>query len=134
MDLLFQLGNAVALISWIVLLLLPKKNNIIGVLQYGSITLLAIAYVVLIAPLLADFQPDQFSTLENVQQLFSEDRMLIAGWYHYLAFDLFIGIYIVKAGIQQNWKRWQYTLCLPFTFLFGPVGLLVFYLIKLFKK
>jgi hypothetical protein len=134
MDLIFQLGNSLALVSWIVLLAFPKHSTIIQWLQYGTITLLAVAYFVLIGSLLFDFQLDQFSSIQNVQGLFQMDQMLVAGWFHYLAFDLFVGIYIVKEGIQQNWKRWQYSLCLPFTFLFGPVGLLAFYIIKLFKK
>lgn len=134
MDLIFQLGNSLALVSWIVLLTFPKHSKIILWLQYGTITLLAAAYLLLFVPLLRDFQPDQFSSIKNVRSLFQMDPMLVAGWFHYLAFDLFVGIYIVKEGIQHNWKRWQYSLCLPFTFLFGPVGLLAFYIIKLFKK
>lgn len=134
MDVIFQLGNTLALVSWGVLLLLPRNLKALQFLQFGSVLLLALAYLALLAPLLVDFQPDQFSTLENVQKLFQNDQMLVAGWFHYLAFDLFVGLFIVKEGIQSDWKRWQYSICLPFTFMFGPVGLLLFYFIKLLKR
>lgn len=134
MDTLFQIGNTLALISWGILLILPNQTKVIKSLQYGPISVLAVAYVILIVPLLIHFQPDQFSELGNIKTLFQNDQLLVAGWFHYLAFDLFIGIYIVKEAIQLNWKRWQYSICLPFTFMFGPIGLLIFYFIKLIKK
>lgn len=134
MDTLFQIGNTLALISWIVLLILPKQQQTIAFLKYGVISLLALAYLLLIAQLLKELRPDSFSELSNIKALFQNDQMLVAGWFHYLAFDLLIGIFIVKEGIQSNWKRWQYSICLPFTFMFGPVGLLLFYFIKLLKR
>jgi len=75
-----------------------------------------------------------FSKLENVKALFQNDYALAAGWVHYLAFDLFVGAHIVREGIRLEIPRWQYSLCLPFAFMFGPVGLLLFYILKLLNR
>lgn len=77
-----------------------------------------------------DFDVNSFSTLPNVKALFQNDIALTAGWIHYLAFDLFVGLYIVNKGKELGFSRWQYTLCLPFTFMFGPIGLLIFMITK----
>jgi len=85
-------------------------------------------------PGLPSFDPASFSSLSQVKALFQDDAMLTAGWIHYLAFDLFIGSIIVQKGLALKIPRWQYTVCLPFTFMFGPIGLLLFYLFKALKK
>jgi len=51
-----------------------------------------------------------------------------------LAFDLFVGAYIVRKSIEKSIPRWIYSLILPFTFMFGPVGFLVFTLVSLSKS
>ncbi|MFK7923106.1 MAG: ABA4-like family protein [Bacteroidia bacterium] len=131
MTILFQIANFVALIGWVLMLLIPQRRHTLAMIRYGVVLLLALTYVVLIAPLLLDFRPDTFSTLENVMLLFADPRTLTAAWVHFLAFDLFVGAHIVEQGILIGLKRWQYSLCLPFTFMFGPLGLLMFYGFKL---
>ena len=51
--------------------------------------------------------------------------MLIAGWVHYLAFDLFIGVWIAERLDAERLSRWIQTPILIATFLFGPLGLLL---------
>jgi hypothetical protein len=75
---------------------------------------------------LNNFDPVAFSSLEGIKVLFANDTALVAGWIHYLAFDLFVGTYIVQKGVETQIPRWLFTLCLPFTFMFGPLGLLIF--------
>ena len=127
---IFQLANTFVLIGWLLLIFAPKWQYTHRVVLQIVVAILAAVYVVLIAPTLADFSPDAFSTLENVRTLFQNDSSLAAGWVHYLAFDLFVGAYIVKEGIASGLARWKYTICLPFTFMFGPVGLLLNFIIR----
>ena len=130
MDTLFQIANLVALLSWLSLVIFSKNDQVIKVLKYLIIGTLSISYVVLLAPFLVHFQIDTFSSIPNIQALFANPQMLTAGWIHYLAFDLFVGIYLVQKGKEYGLARWKYTLCLPFTFMFGPMGLLLFYILS----
>lgn len=67
-----------------------------------------------------------FDTLANVQRLFTSEWTALAGWVHYLAFDLFIGALIAKRVMETGMSRLWLIALLPLTFLFGPVGLLCF--------
>lgn len=77
-----------------------------------------------------------FGSLDAVAQLFGTRGMLLAGWVHYLAFDLWVGRWQVDRLAQVLDTRpaagpaWGLRLaavpCLLMTFLLGPVGLLMF--------
>lgn len=134
MDTLFQIVNTLGLISWIYLIGWSKGTRTITILRFGVITALGLTYIFLIAPLMVNMESDTFTSLENIQAMFLDDRMTVAGWIHYLAFDLFVGTWIVTEGISRKMPRWKYILCLPFTFMFGPLGLLLFYLMLYFHK
>ena len=71
-----------------------------------------------------------FDTLENVQKLFTSPWAALAGWIHYLAFDLFMGARIARGMEEQGLPRWPLVILLPLTFLFGPIGFLTFEIIK----
>ncbi|MBM1107163.1 DUF4281 domain-containing protein [Aurantibacter crassamenti] len=133
-SLIFKICNSFVLIGWILLLFAPKWKLTQNIVVYGVITLLSLVYLALIAPTILNFNPDAFSTLANVKALFQDDAALTAGWVHYLAFDLFVGAYIVRQGIAVEMSRWKYSLCLPFTFMFGPIGLLLFFALKFSKR
>ena len=65
-----------------------------------------------------------FDTLAHVQQLFTNPWAALAGWIHYLAFDLLVGARIARRVMTQGTPRWTLIFLLPATFLFGPIGLL----------
>jgi hypothetical protein len=46
----------------------------------------------------------------------------LAGWLHFLAFDLFVGAWIVCDARMRGLPFLLALPCLPFAFLFGPVG------------
>lgn len=71
-----------------------------------------------------------FDSLPAVRQLFSNDWALLAGWVHYLAFDLFIGAWIAREASLTGVSRWFLIPVLPLTFLFGPAGFLLFQIFK----
>lgn len=70
--------------------------------------------------------PGGFSSLDAVAALLSGREMLLAGWLHFLAFDLFVGAWQVRAARRDSVPRLLVVPCLALTFLFGPVGLLAF--------
>lgn len=60
------------------------------------IVVLSVVYSYLMLKGIGDFSADSFSTLANVKALFQNDDAVAGGWLHYLAFDLFVGAYIVR--------------------------------------
>ncbi len=130
---IFSFGNSFVLLGWILLIFLPKWKHTQTIILNGMIVLFALIYAFLLLKDIGSFSLDSFSTLANVKALFQNDNAVAMGWIHYLAFDLFVGAYIVKKSQQLQISRWLYTLTLPFTFMFGPVGYLLFFLIKTVK-
>ena len=68
-----------------------------------------------------------FQTLDAVARLFESKGLLLAGWIHYLAFDLLVGRWQVDQALERGGVlRWLVLPCLAATLMFGPVGLLLF--------
>jgi len=68
-----------------------------------------------------------FGSLREVAALFANPWLLLAGWIHYLAFDLFVGAWEVRDAAENAVPHWLVIPCLALTFLFGPVGLLSYF-------
>jgi hypothetical protein len=129
LDILLQLANLVVLPAWFLLIFFPsfKFNTLIVTLL---VSLLATAYTLLIWRGFTAFDLNSFSSLPALGRLFQDDFVLTAAWLHFLAFDLWVGHGIVTEGQQKQLGRWRYTLPLPFAFLFGPMGWLLFQALK----
>lgn len=133
-DLAFQIANVVGLWGWIVLLFSPLfpvwSDRIAGFIIPGF---LSVAYVVLIAMFIGSADGGGgFSTLDQVIQLFSTKEVVLAGWLHVLAFDMFVGAWIVRTARAEAISFWWVLPCLPLTFLAGPAGFLAFLGIRRF--
>lgn len=131
---LFSMASSLALIGWILLLAFHKTLWIGKVLTGTVITIFAALYTWLVATHLDSFKADSFNSLENIASLFHSPDALLAGWIHYLAFDLFTGIYIVNDARKQGIGFWPLLPCLFFTFMFGPFGLLLYLLLRWFRS
>ena len=129
---LFSAFNMLAMAGWIILALgvILKRDWLRDVVAgtYIPITMSA-AYLILIVFFFAGAEGG-FGTLENVQRLFTSPWAALAGWIHYLAFDLFMGARIARGMAEQGLPRWPLVPLLPLTFLFGPIGYLAFEIIK----
>ncbi len=131
---LFQLANTSALAGWIWLLIwmyLPEAAH--NRLRYAGLILPLMLAVLYAGSMLVHFSTANggFDTLANVMALFTEPGMVLAGWVHYLAFDLFVGWCIVHDARQHKFNRLIIIPCLLFTFMLGPVGLLLYAAIRL---
>jgi hypothetical protein len=73
-----------------------------------------------------------FSSLADVALLFQDPWALLAGWVHYLCFDLAVGTWEVRDAHRRGVPHGLLIPCLLFTFLFGPVGLLLYALVRRF--
>jgi hypothetical protein len=123
---LFSAANTLAMAGWLALLLAPRHRLANWTIAGLAIpALLSALYAVLLA-IHAPGAEGGFSSLAGVAALFRTEGVLLAGWVHYLAFDLFLGAWICRRGAAEGLNPWLLRLCLPPTFLAGPVGLLLF--------
>lgn len=133
-DLIFQMANTFVLLGWIPLFFAPRWKHTMLISRTFVILPLASLYAILVFAGISNFDPQAFSTLQGVKVLFTDESAVVVGWIHYLAFDLFVGTYIVQKGTEGQMPRWLYTICLPFTFMFGPIGLLIFSIIQMVRR
>lgn len=131
---LFNFANFYAFLGWFLLLSAPNWKHTQTIIKYGILFVFGLIYTVLVLKGIKNFSFLDFSNLSNVKQLFTKDDALVAGWIHYLTFDLFVGAYIVRKSIIIGIPRWTYSLILPFTFMFGPIGFLIFTLVSYSKS
>jgi Domain of unknown function (DUF4281) len=68
-----------------------------------------------------------------VMKLFTSPWGVTAGWIHYLAFDMFIGSWELSNGQKHGMHHLLIVPCLLLTFFFGPIGLILFYLLRASK-
>jgi len=124
---LFSLASSAVLPGWLLLVFLPRwkwtTRLVTGVLLPG---LLGLLYVYLIATRWVGSEGG-FSSLADVKRLFDEPALLLAGWVHYLAFDLFVGTWELRDAQKLALPHLLVVPCLVLTFLFGPIGLLLYF-------
>lgn len=132
-DQLFQIVSAIAMLGWIALIIFSEKSWTGKLLTGVVITLFAIAYTFIIFTSISPGDFNNFSTLDGVMELFTNKKGVLAGWIHYLAFDLMTGLYIVNNARKYNISRWVLLPSLIFTFMLGPFGLLLYFLMRTIK-
>jgi hypothetical protein len=132
-DQLFSLANMAVLPGWIALALWPlwkwADRFVVGIV----VTLLAVLYVYLLAE---HFKPGDFSSfgsLDGIARLFQNKVLLLAGWVHYLAFDMLTGLFIVRNARRHGIPHLLAVICALGAFMMGPAGLLLYLLIRFFK-
>jgi hypothetical protein len=64
-------------------------------------------------------------------RLFDHPGVALAGWVHYLAFDLLVGLWIARSARDRGIPHLLALPCLALTFLFGPAGFLAFLILSL---
>ncbi len=129
---IFSIANTLALIGWLLLIFAPRWNRTRKIVISGTIPLLlSIAYLILIV-LFFGQSDGGFDSLENVMKLFTNKWAVLAGWIHYLAFDLFVGGWEVKDAREKGVSHWFVVPCLILTFLLGPIGFLLYHVVRFF--
>jgi hypothetical protein len=130
---IFSLANFVALAGWLVLIIAGRRRWA-ETLVTGAV--LPLLFTVLYSGLIVVHWKDGdggFGSPAGVQALFSNKWVLLAGWVHYLAFDLFIGSWQVRDSKEHDIPHWLVVPGLVLTFLFGPAGLLLYFVIRLLR-
>lgn len=124
-DAMFGLANMAALPGWAILILAPRRWPLLNAVPA---LLIPLGFAALYAGLvLTHFSASGggFGTIALVRQLFMSDPALVAGWVHYLAFDLMIGALLAARLDRIGVNRLLQAPILISTFMFGPVGVLL---------
>ena len=133
----FRLATATALIGWIAILGFPLwPRQAASVTLTLSVTLLCAVYCYLVFAGHRHDEPDtkirgNFFSLAGVLSVFKSPRVVLAGWVHFLAFDLMIGLYIVGDAARHGISHWLVLPVLLLTMMLGPAGLLLYLLVRL---
>lgn len=130
LELIFSIANTTALVCWILLFALYQKRWVYRALFSFVFTAMAVVYLIFIVKGMGGDSPGGFDSLANVKLLFTQDKAVLAGWIHYLVFDLFVGMWICQDGDKQGINRWILLPCLFLTFMLGPTGLLLYIIIR----
>jgi hypothetical protein len=130
----FSIVNLVATIPWVMLVILPRRRWVTDVVSSVIVPLFfAFIYVAIVVTTFGR-TPGGFSTLAGVATLFNNPWALLAGWIHYLAFDLLIGTWEVRDAHERRIPHLLVVPCLILTFLFGPAGWLLYTIVRAAKS
>jgi len=129
---LFSVCNSLAPFGWLLMWFAPTWKGTQWLVRYLIIPLLfSFVYIGLIISA-GSLSFSDFGTLAGIKKLFSNDYLLVAGWVHYLAFDLFVGSWILLKGQEAKIPHLYLIVCTFFTFMLGPIGLLLFHIVRYF--
>jgi uncharacterized membrane protein YozB (DUF420 family) len=132
LETVFSFSTFIALFGWILLVAVPadpRAKLLTGIVIPLTLSVIYLAFIFLH---FAD-APGGFGSLAEVRTLFGKDELLLAGWVHYLAFDLFIGAWESRDSQRLQIPRLVMIPCYVMTFMLGPIGLLFYFAIRTAK-
>lgn len=134
-DAVFQVANLLVMPQWLLMIVAPRWSVtqwLVRTLLIPALLAVLYAYYIFLGGSQLDFQ--SFSTLAGVKALFSQGGAVLAGWIHYLAFDLTVGSWVLRNGQRWGVNHFLLIPCLFFCFMLGPIGLLLYLIIRYFKN
>ena len=139
--LIFSIFNSLIIFFWILLICFPKKNITSKIINYPYIPILfSLGYMYFMSLTFDGQSPNileaDFSSLDGILDLFlnATPESAAAGWLHYLAFDFWMGTWIVKNSIKLSIPHILIIPPLLFTFILGPVGIFIYSIVTRFYR
>lgn len=133
---LFGAVNLLALVAWAALILLPRWPALLSAILYLGIGLLCLIYAACLIGVVSGLVPNpggggmDFTTIAGIRAIFATDAGVTIGWTHYLAFDLFVGLWIARDADAKDISRFIQAPVLLATFMAGPLGLGLWLLLR----
>lgn len=134
-DTVFQIVNTLVVPQWLLMIFAPRwkpTDFLTKTLLIPALLALVYSYYLFFGNSTLNLQ--SFSTLAGVKSLFSHDTGLLAGWIHYLAFDLTVGSWMIRNAQRQQVAHGWVIPGLLFSFLLGPIGLLWYLTVRSVKR
>ncbi len=133
-ELIFAFCMGFALFGWAALAVAPLKRDYCIAFARGVALVLAVAYIAQLSFNLIEVPGGSFWNISGIAALFSAPENAMLGWTHYLAFDLFIGSWEAEDAVASGVPHWALILCLFGTLMVGPIGLLVYFIIRTLSR
>nr|WP_299485344.1 ABA4-like family protein [uncultured Allomuricauda sp.] len=131
---IFSIANSMAMPMWLLMIILPKWKVTRFLIDYKVIPLLlSMIYAFYMIYHIQTGAGLDFGSLSSVMALFTLENAVMAGWVHYLAFDLLIGMWMLNENQKLGIHQLLMAPCLFATFMLGPVGFLLFMIIRTLK-
>lgn len=129
----FGIANNLAMVSWVLMIFLPKWKWTTKIIVGVSVTILSFAYAYYVITTFDASSLSSFGSLSGVMNLFTEPAAVLAGWIHYLAFDLMLGRFVLLNSQKHQINHFLIIPCLLGCFMLGPIGLLLYLIIRFIK-
>ncbi len=133
----YELSRWVARAGWLILvvaLFFPAwRNQALPTAQFVFPAILCLMYIWMVWEGRVGFEKNGLRTffkLDYIGELYTNKSALNASWLHFLALDLFAGAWMVRDGLALDMPDWLIFLCLPFTLMLGPVGVLLYIVLR----
>tara|TARA_B100000787_G_scaffold128053_1_gene97067 strand:+ start:122 stop:544 length:423 start_codon:yes stop_codon:yes gene_type:complete len=131
----FSIASMITMPMWILMIFLSKWKVTRFLIDFKIIPLaLTFIYGIYISQAIQTGGMMDFGSLKSVMALFTEENAVLAGWVHYLAFDLLIGMWMLDQNKELKINQLLIAPCLFLTFMLGPIGFLLFIIIKTVKQ
>ena len=132
---IFNIFNSGILLFWMLLLFFPKQSITQKVIAYPWVPLvIAFGYIYFMGMTSETFSAD-FTSLNGLTEMFqnANPQGVAAGWLHYLAFDFWVGCWMLKNSQEKGVKHLWMLAPMLFTFMLGPVGIIIYTLVLLLQ-
>ena len=134
---IYLIANWGVIPFWLLLIIVPNHGLSNFFVQSIIVPLLlAIAYgfvaynIFLDGNILDSFE--LYNGLDGLYSMFANQAFLLVFWIHFLAISLFLGAWISRDSQKYMVPRFFVTISLIFTYFTGPVGLLIYWFIRIF--
>ena len=118
--------NLSSLPFWLAMILFPRSRFTAKLIERVAPLHLALSVfysgTLITSGVKADERVD-FGNLESVQRAFQSPEAMLAGWTHYISFDLFVGAWIWRRSVAEGKPA---RLAMLLTWWAGPMGLGLF--------
>lgn len=124
-QLLFGISSKIALLGWVGLVFGGRVRVVLRTIAFGIPAAISLVYAFAIIGHWHE-RTGGFGSLSQLHDLFQNPWLLLAGWVHYLAFDLLVGAWECADAQERQISHFLVVPCLLLTFLFGPIGFLLY--------
>ena len=134
---IYLMANWGVIPFWLLLIILPNHGvtnffvqSIIAPLLLASAYVFVAYNIFLEGNILDSFE--LYRGLDGLYSMFSSEAFLLVFWLHFLAISLFLGAWISRDSQKHMVSRFFVIISLILTYFTGPVGLLIYWFIRIF--
>ena len=134
---IYLIANIGVIPCWLLLIFLPRalitkilvKSVVIPLLL--STSYVFVAYQIYVTENIFEIF-NLYLGLDELYSLYSNEGFLLIFWLHFLAISLFVGSWIARDSQKYLVPKFFVAISLLITYFTGPVGLLVYWFIRIF--